>query len=317
LFECPRNINVTNSEEAIEGLKQIIDQNNNYDPSEIGILISSGIDSASIIKFLPKKSHAFFATYTDFEKDDEINIVKNYCKICDIELHIIYVSWKNYEENMDFLMSVKKSPIHPCEIPVYLCCEKAKNIGIKIIYSGWGCDTYFGGMDKLMSTDLTTKNFKKRYEYCPRINKNSHVDKCYEKYIHDDKIDVYAFLADNYHLMTLRSFYYIPEIFGLIHIAPWGYIGLKNGLDFEKIKSEPKYLVKEVFKKLYLNDDINITNKIPFQRPTDIYMKLHYDDFEYVKEINKYKDDNSKIFTGQQKWMVYALNRFLKNILRL
>ena len=314
--ECPRNIKVNNGKEAVLELNKFKDRllNNN---SQIGILISSGIDSATIAKMLPENSYAFYATYLERDNDPEIEIVRKYCRINKLNLIIVTVSWKDYNDNIDYLMSVKKNPIHPCEIPVYMCCKKAKEMNIKILLSGWGADTHFGGMDKLISKDWKLENFKKRYEYCPRIKENNeHLDNIYKNFTNNDnKINTQEFLTYNYHIMTIKSFFYIPELFGLIHLPLWGNIGLDHKLNIERVRNgEPKYVIAEAFKLLYKNDNIDVTNKIPFTRPTNIYMKEHFYDIKYTNKLKEYINNNN--LSSQQLWMIYTLNRFLRKIVK-
>ena len=315
--ECPRKIKVSNGEDAHKELlkfKHKFKNNNN-----IGILISSGIDSATISKLLPENSLAFYATYKERENDPEIDIVKQYCFINKLKLIIVEVSWEDYKTNMKFLMKVKKNPIHPCEVPVYMCCKKAVEMGVEIILSGWGADTHFGGMSKLLSRDWSFEEFKKRYEYCPRIKEdNLSLDLTYKDYIKIDKnIDIQKFLTFNYHIMTLKSFFYIPEILGLIHIPVWGFLGIKNNLDLKRIRDgNPKYIIQETFKIMYKDDNLPVTEKIPFTRPTDIYMGKYFNEYDYVEILNKYLQkypENS--LSSQQLWMIYNLNFFIKFVL--
>jgi len=316
--ECPRNIKVNNGKEAVIELTKFKNKLLNYN-KKIGILISSGIDSATIAKMLPENSYAFYATYVEREKDPEIDIVKKYCKINKLNLIIVDVSWKDYNDNIDYLMSVKKNPIHPCEIPVYMCCKKAKEMNINVLLSGWGADTHFGGMDKLISKDWKLYDFKKRYEYCPRIKEdNEFLDNSYKKFINKNNIiNTQEFLTYNYHIMTIKSFFYLPELFGLLHLPLWGYIGLNHELNIKRVRNgEPKYVILEAFKILYKNDNINITNKIPFTIPTDIYMKEHFNDIKYHNKLKKYIDNNKNL-SAQQLWMVYILNRFLYKIVKI
>ena len=316
--ECPRNNLVSNGKEAFDHLIKLKNKLfKNYRPDEIGILISSGIDSATIAKLLPNKSYAFYATYVERDADPEIEIVKKYCTINNLTLVVVNISWNDYINNMDYLMKVKKNPIHPCEIPVYMCCLKAKELNIKLLASGWGADTHFGGMDKLLSKDWNFDDFKKRYEYCPRINKtNTLLDKTYCKFINNKGIvDTQGFLTFNYHIMTIKSFFYIPELCGLIHLPLWGYLGLKGNLDLDKIRNgHPKYIIREAFELLYKDDNVELTSKIPFTRPTDIYMNKYFYQDEYYDSLKEYIKKNINL-TSQQKWMIYCLNRFIKNVL--
>jgi len=164
---------------------------------------------------------------------------------------------------------------------------------------------------------LELKDFQKRYEYCPRVNENNEeLDKTYNEFINNGNFETLKFLTYNYHIMTLKSFFYIPELFGLIHVPLWGYIGLKDKLDINRIRNgEPKYLIQEVFNNLYKKHNLKVIDKIPFTRPTDIYMNKSFYDLKYIPILEEYIKKNK--LTSQQKWMVYCLNRFLIKILRV
>ena len=112
--------------------------------------------------------------------------------------------------------------------------------------------------------------------------------------------------------MTIKSFFYIPELTGLIHLPLWGYLGINGNLDITRIRNgEPKYIIRETFELLYSNDAVSLTTKIPFTRPTDIYMEDHFYDNEYIDILKDYIIKHSHL-TSQQKWMIYCLNRFIK-----
>lgn len=318
--ECPRTHKVTSGHDAVNALKKVSKVwTDNFDPSKIGILISSGIDSATVSKMLKPGSYAFFATYKERDTDPEIDRVREYCEINQLNLIVVDVSWEDYDAHVDFLMRIKKAPIHPCEIPVYLCCRKAQELGVEVVFSGWGADTHFGGMDKLLSRDWTLEDFKARYEYCPRLpGNNAILNNAYQPFLSNDgAFNTHDFLTFNYHVMTLRSFFYIPEMCGLLHVSAWGYLGLRNNLDLTRVRNcEPKYIIQETFNLLYKDSQLRVTEKLPFTRPTDIYMRLHFDDFEYNDILKSYIDEHICKLTSQQKWMVYILNRFLHNIIR-
>ena len=92
--------------------------------------------------------------------------------------------------------------------------------------------------------------------------------------------------------MTIKSFFYIPELCGLIHLPLWGYLGTKGKLNLNRVRNgEPKYIIREAFEILYKNDNVDLTNKIPFTRPTDIYMNKytnrHIIMFKYISIVDE------------------------------
>lgn len=76
-------------------------------------------------------------------------------------------------------------------------------------------------------------------------------------------------------------------------------------IDYQRIRSgETKYLVREAFRKLY--PDLEMPEKTPMPRPVNEWFK----DWEGPKrpEFFPHCTDN---MTGDQKWMVWCLERFL------
>ena len=68
---------------------------------------------------------------------------------------------------------------------------------------------------------------------------------------------------------------------------------------------------------MYKDENIPITEKIPFTRPTDIYMEKYFNEYDYVEILDKYLQKNSKnSLSSQQLWMVYNLNYFIKFVLQ-
>ena len=67
---------------------------------------------------------------------------------------------------------------------------------------------------------------------------------------------------------------------------------------------------------MYKDDNLPVTEKIPFTRPTDIYMGKYFNEYDYVEILNKYLQkypENS--LSSQQLWMIYNLNFFIKFVL--
>ena len=81
-------------------------------------------------------------------------------------------------------------------------------------------------------------------------------------------------------------------------------------IDYNRIRNgESKYIIREAFKKLY--PDFDIPKKIPMPRPVNEWMNEHYIDGPKREEFIPHCTDN---MTGDQKWMVYCLERFLNLI---
>ena len=96
------------------------------------------------------------------------------------------------------------------------------------------------------------------------------------------------------------------ETAGIQFIGPYSRTVLGVDIDLEKIRSgNTKYLVREVFNKLYPN--YVIPKKIPMPRATNEWFK----NWEGPKR-NEFKNNlNMQDFTGNQKWLLWILERFL------
>jgi hypothetical protein len=300
--ECPRTSIVKNGLEAAKVLKTLCDKRcAMLPPCEIGILLSSGIDSGSVAYCTPKGAHAFFVRYIDVETPEPVHIARKYATDNGLHFHIVDITWDDYIEHTVELMRQKKSPLHPVEVPLYVVFQEAHDMGIKLMLSGWGCDTYFGGMDKLLSkTYPTWQHFKERYTFLDptKVLMTANmplVDSFFEK---KEPFATQRFLDDNYHGMTMQCFFYLAGLVNMSFYCPWGEIGLKDGYDLARVLAgEPKYIVQEAFTKL--SNGVDVTEKLPFTRP---------DYIKYPENIScpYFRDDiDYNVLSKQQKWMLF------------
>jgi len=317
--ECPRTHRVGNGKEAAPLLQGVVkSQLDGYMPGEVGILLSSGMDSMTVAACLPKGCHAYHIVYAE-GSNSEASLVEKTAAHFGLHLHIVTVSWADYEAHIDSLMAVKRSPCPPCEVSLYAACLQAKRDGVRVMFTGWGADTHFGGMDKLMSRDWTLEEFIARYSYLDprRVLRDAPMAKVYktfQRYITiGGKMDLMGFLTWNYHAMTLNSFLYVIRHAGLEVASPWGHLGLNHEVDFERVRSgDPKYVISEAFDLLCAG--LEKSPKIPFQRPTAKYMAAHLHKEELEPSI--FRDDvDLESLTPQQKWMVWVCNRFIRSLL--
>lgn len=115
----------------------------------IGILLSSGIDSASIVAVVSKKKNGPIKTYTiGFEGSQTIderkgaNIISDHYKT---EHHDIILSSKTFFEKLDEVLKHQDDPTADLAIlPLYFLCKEAKK-DVKVLLSGQGADETLGG----------------------------------------------------------------------------------------------------------------------------------------------------------------------------
>lgn len=87
---------------------------------------------------------------------------------------------------------------------------------------------------------------------------------------------------------------------------PYAKLKMADKLDLYRVRhGEPQYLIRNLMAKKY--PTIPIPDKIPMPRPVDDYFKT----WEGSKRPEFRKDINMSKFTGNQKWQMYCLEKFL------
>lgn len=71
---------------------------------------------------------------------------------------------------------------------------------------------------------------------------------------------------------------------------------------------ESKYLIRELFKMCY--PEFDIPEKVPMPRPVDYY----FENYSGPTRLEFKKDLDMSKFTGNQKWQMWCLERFLNMI---
>ncbi len=114
----------------------------------LGLMMSSGLDSSIIAKEVAKKNQDIKAYTADFENkfDNEGILAKKFAD----ELKINHETIQIKENDVPYYLSeILKKMDEPCAdtaiIPSYLISKKANDDGIKVLLSGAGGDEIFGG----------------------------------------------------------------------------------------------------------------------------------------------------------------------------
>ena len=80
-------------------------------------------------------------------------------------------------------------------------------------------------------------------------------------------------------------------------------------IDLERVRNgESKYLVRELFKMRY--PEIPVPQKNPMPRPVDMYFK----DWQGPNRPEFKRNINIAKYSGNQKWLMWVLERFLNNL---
>jgi len=122
----------------------------------------------------------------------------------------------------------------------------------------------------------------------------------------DHTFNIERFLEQNYHGMTMQSFWHIPDMVGVSMYCPWGEIGMVRPLDLQRIRhGEPKYIVQEAFRTL--SGDCPVPEKIPFTRPDYLRAGFYTRDIPFLR-----KDIDIPELSAQQRWMLFCLCNFYR-----
>jgi asparagine synthetase B (glutamine-hydrolysing) len=275
----------------------------------VGILLSAGMDSAIIAGLMPPKTRAYTIRFEATGSVDEVAGAREVARVLDLTHFIVSVTWKDYQECMDILMRRKRAPLHPVEVGLYKAARAAAEDGITLLAVGNGADSTFGGMDKLLSKDWTFNEFVRRYTFleperalCQPVS----VLDVYEAYRSNGGINVSGFLKRVHGLGIIQMFENAIRAGDCSLVAPFEELALDVPLDLGRIRGgEPKYILREVYQKIC--HGLPIPEKIPFARPMEQWLN----DWQGPKRAEFPNTLRMSEFTGEQKWQLYCLERFL------
>ena len=274
----------------------------------IGIMLSGGIDSAILASYMPPGTKAYTLKCIAKDALDETEKAKVFADKCNLDHRIVEVHWKDYLEFAPPLMKHKGAPIHSIEPQIYKAALQAKNDGVNKLVFGEAADVIFGGHDGLMSKDWLFDEFVDRYIYVQPekvLRDPVTVLEPFERYRVGDEIDFYGFVSEFFYAESVGSYMNALSLADVEFIAPYAQMRLDIPLDLERIRSgESKYLVRELFTKLYPN--FPIAPKIPMPRPMAQWLA----DWD-GPERREFLSNCIEGFTGDQKWLVYCLEWFL------
>jgi asparagine synthetase B (glutamine-hydrolysing) len=297
-------IPVKTSNEIFETLQKIVKPS-----AESTLFLSGGIDSAILASFFPKRSKVYSIKFDAPNAIDETIMAKVYAEFLDLDLEIMTVTWEDYRKLLHELMAYKKSPLHPVEIALYKTAQKAKADGFNEIYVGNGADSTFGGLNKLLSTNWKLRDFIDRYTFLKPeqvLNEFVNLDFIYERYHINNVFNTQLFLKEIHGLGIIQSFNSSIEAAGCRTKAPYEDLVLEGALDLERIRNgDTKYLLRKVFEDIFRN--IDTPAKIAFARPMDSWLA----DWKGPKR-NEFKQNiDINNFCGEEKWLLYCLEKFL------
>lgn len=292
--------------------RSIRTQLKNIDLSKAGLLISGGMDSAILASYMPKGMKAYTAKCDAPNAVDETERAQKYCEINGLEHHVVNITWDDYTQYMDELMLHDGCPVFANEPQVYKLVRQMKNDGIDLIIYGDNADMAFGGMDRLLSKDWTYDEWKKRYTFVDPVKVlklPTDMDNVYKLFkIGDSNIDFIKFLDIVFASSSSAAYTNAFEYGGLKFYDPYAKMKMSKQYDLTRIRNgESKYLIRELFKKKY--PGIEVPEKIAMARAVDYWLRNWKG-----PERPEFLPNCTEGMSGEQKFLVYSLERFLNLI---
>lgn len=305
--ETQERVPVNTAEELDEQLRRRIQEALKKGP--VGLMLSSGMDSAILAKYLPKDTVCYTLRCQADSGIDETERAKYYAEKNGLRHCVVDVYWSDFEKYTLPLMKQKGYPIHSIEVQIYKAALKAKEDGIKTLIFGETADIIYGGHSKLLARDWDLEAFTDRFSFVDTkkvLRRSMRIQEPILPYVTENgNVDVFGFLNGFEYGVSLGFYTNACRLAGIELSAPYSYTILGHSLDYERIRrGESKYVIRELFQRLY--PDVEVPQKTPLPRPMSEWMKDWNGPFhqeiipEYISEL-----------TGDQKWYVYALNEFL------
>lgn len=278
--------------------------------SNIGILLSGGMDSANLAAYLKPGSHAYTFNSVSGEFDVDVERAKRYCQKLQLNHHLIDITMEDYVKYTPTVMRYKFAPVHSIEPQIYKAAELAKKDGVQLMIVGESADLIFGGMDKLISPEWTFDGFVKRYTFLdPYMVLSNPVDQSelFENYRKaDGGIDVFRFMDEVFSIESSGSYMNAFGAAWLPYYDPYAKLVMAEPLDMTRVRNgEPKYLVRGLYAIKY--PELEIPFKIPMPRPVDAIFKK----WSGPTRPEFRKDIPMKELTGNQKWQLWCAEQFL------
>lgn len=311
VFNGGKKILVHTSDDIAKAYKKCFQEK--YDVN-LGILLSGGMDSACLAAFMKPGSNAYTFRFLGGKYGvEDMKRAKLYAERYHLNLHYVDIDWSVVEKNLPILMERKGAPVHSIEPQIMEAAVQAKKDGVEMMVAADGSDLVFGGMDKMLSKDWSFDEWVDFYTFCdPKTVLNEPVDMSYlfERYrLPGNKIDFLRFIEEVFGYESSGSYcnaFICADMKYKPFYDPSGMVKMADPLDLERVrKGESKYLIRELYHKCY--PDMSIPEKIPMPRPVDEYFKSWKGPTrpEFKKGLNM---DN---FTGNQKWQIWCLEKYL------
>lgn len=282
--------------------------------TNIGILLSGGMDSAILASYLKPGSHAYTFTSTGTSVfNADLDRATHYCDKFGLKHHLVEITFDDYKQLTPIVMEGKCAPVHSIEPQIYKAAIMASAHDVDLMIVGESSDLIFGGMDKLLAKDWPFDEFVKRYTFLdPNLVLTHPVDMSglFEKYRLDgDKIDFMTFMDEVFSIESSSSYLNAFDIALMPYYDPYARLVMREPLDLHRVRNgEPKYLIRELYAMKY--PEVPVPDKIPMPRPVDMIFK----DWDGPKRPEFRNDIPMNELSGNQKWQLWCAELFLNTL---
>lgn len=280
---------------------------------KLGMLLSGGMDSSILASYMPEGSDAYTFRFLggDYQKD-ELERAEYYAAYYHLNLHYVDIDWNTVDQNVDQLMEHKGAPVHSIEPQLYVAAKQAERDGVTMLVIGDAADYVFGGMDGLLSQNWSYSQYVKRAVYVDptEVLKDPYdMNDLFERYrLGKSSIDYLRFYDE---IVTDESYASYENAFqtaGMDFIDPYELLKMAKPLDLGRIRNgDTKYLIRDLFRMKYPETAVPL--KQPMPRPVDAY----FADWQGPTRKEFRDDIDISKYSGNQKWLLYCLERFLNN----
>ncbi len=301
-------IPVKDSESLLDALKGCIDKA--AAEGKVALALSGGIDSAILARLVPQgtKAYTFRCVVPGIQVTDESSSAGIWAQMNQLDHEVIDIYWDDIVEAADVCMDHKGSPIHSIEAQIYIAAKRAIADGYSGFIFGENADIIYGGMNGLLAKDWLYSEFIDRYSYLMpyRVLRDPEMPlEPYREFEADGHIDGHDFINKYFRQEALGTYTNACEAAGIRFIGPYSKTYLDAPIDYERIRSgDTKYVIRELFRELY--PGVDLPAKIPMPRPVNEWFAKW--EGPARPEFIPHCTDN---MTGDQKWMVWCLERFL------
>ena len=301
-----RKIPVKSAQEIDRALEEQFRQ---LSGEKLGILLSGGMDSAILAAYMPGADAYTFRFMGGEYQKAELNRAEYYADYYGLKLHYVDIDWQTVLKAVDPVMARKQAPVHSIEPQIYIGAMQAKDDGISKMIIGDASDYVFGGMDQLLSRDWKYEEFYQRFIYIDpeRVLKDPvSMKPVFEPFRRGEEIDFMGMMDS----ITVDESYASYENAFLAadmpYVDPYEPLKMDQPLDLSRVRNgESKYLIRELFRMKY--PDYPVPEKVPMPRPVDLYFK----DWQGPTRPEFRENLDMAGFTGNQKWLLWCLERFL------